>query len=263
MAISEDYLAKIRGFEGYHQKPYWDYKQWTSGYGTRASGPDEILSKEEHEQRLNAEVAKAAALVDQFAPSLDAGTRAALTSLTYNAGGKWMDSGLGQAIKAGDLDRARASFLQYTQAGGQHLPGLANRRAAEVGWFGQAGNDPRNTTPSGGGYGVDPDGAKGIAGPIHTADVGDAGVTIPQTQTPASTPLQGSQEGMGLLAGLGGESVGAGDVFKALLGGFSGAAGMKAPEAPAPLKVNRVEARAPQVDLSGLSQAVGRRRFGI
>jgi hypothetical protein len=62
--------------------------------------------------------------------------------------------------------------------------------------------DPRNTTPSGGGYGVDPDGAYGVAGAVQTADVGDAGVTIPEPQKPAGGVLTGSQHGMGLLAGM-------------------------------------------------------------
>ena len=202
MALPQTYLDQIKKFEGFYQKPYWDYKQWTSGYGTRAAGPNDVVDQVEAERRLQAEIANAATLVDRFAPNLDPGTRAALTSLTYNSGGKWMESGLGQAIKSGDMDAARASFQQYTQAGGQTLPGLVNRRQAELGWFGQTPNDPRNTTPSGGGYGVDPDGAYGVAGAVQTADVGDAGVTLPKQPTPSSTPLTGSQQGMGLLAGM-------------------------------------------------------------
>jgi lysozyme len=136
VTLDRPFLDKIKGFEGYNSKPYWDYKQWTSGYGTRAAGPDEAIDQAEAERRLQAEIGKAGALVDQFAPNLDPGTRAALTSLTYNAGGKWMESGLGQAVKAGDPAAIRERFTQYTKAGGQTLPGLVNRRNTEAEWIG-------------------------------------------------------------------------------------------------------------------------------
>jgi lysozyme len=197
MALPQSYLDKIKGFEGYNPKPYWDYKQWTSGYGTRANGPNDVVDQAEAERRLNDEMTKAAALVDQFAPGVDPGTRAALTSLTYNAGGSWMNSGLGQAIKSGDLDKARASFLQYTQAGGQHLPGLANRRAAEVGWFGQNASDPRNVAMNSGSAGVDPDGTAGISGSIHTQNPTDTGVASSAFTSP-NTPPPTTSGGTGL-----------------------------------------------------------------
>jgi GH24 family phage-related lysozyme (muramidase) len=266
MALPSDYLNRIKQFEGFYAKPYWDYKQWTSGYGTRASGPNDVVDQAEAERRLQSEIANAAGLVDRFAPNLDPGTRAALTSLTFNAGGKWMESGLGQAIKSGDMDRARATFLQYANAGGQHLPGLAKRRAAEVAWFGQQPtNDPRNTTSSGGGYGVDPDGATGVAGAIQTAQPRDTGVMTPQQQTPASAPLTGSQQGMGLLAETfnANEPLTGSDVFKAVLGGL-GAAATDVPLPKAPdVNLQMAQAQAPRVDLSGLSNAVRKRRWGV
>jgi hypothetical protein len=51
-----------------------------------------------------------------------------------------------------------------------------------------------------GSAGVDPDGAYGVAGAVQTADVGDAGITMPETQKPAGGVLTGSQQGMGMLA---------------------------------------------------------------
>jgi hypothetical protein len=47
-----------------------------------------------------------------------------------------MRSGLGAAVREGDLDRARQIFVQYTKAGGVDLPGLTTRRLEEVTWFG-------------------------------------------------------------------------------------------------------------------------------
>ena len=95
-----------------------------------------MIDRREAERRFNVELANAAALVDRFAPGLDDGTRAALTSLTFNAGTKWMRSGLGAAVREGDLDQARQIFVQYTKAGGVDLPGLTTRRLEEVTWFG-------------------------------------------------------------------------------------------------------------------------------
>lgn len=131
------YLETIKRFEGFTAAAKWDFAQHSNGYGTKALYPGEVISKAEAEQRFAAEISSARAAVTRFAPGLDEGTEAALTSLTYNAGPGWMRSGLGAAIKAGDLDAAKQIFVQYVHAGGQRLAGLEARRAAEVQWIGQ------------------------------------------------------------------------------------------------------------------------------
>lgn len=144
--LSDAYLNAIKGFEGYTEKPTWDYRQWSSGYGTRASGPNDIQPRPVLEQRFSDEIAKAAALVDARFPTLPEGARAALTSLTYNAGPSWMNGGLGKAVGANDWTTARNLFQQYTQAGGKKLQGLVNRRAQEGAWL--VGVDPGITSPA-------------------------------------------------------------------------------------------------------------------
>src|SRR5208337_175852 len=94
----------------------WDFKQYTNGYGTRAHSPNEVIDQATAETRLNDEISKAAAVVDGVNPNLDAGTRAALTSLTFNAGDSWVNSGLGEKIRAGDVAGAQQAFLQYNRA---------------------------------------------------------------------------------------------------------------------------------------------------
>jgi lysozyme len=140
MALDQSFLDAIKGFEGYSAAPAWDYKQSSSGYGTKAQPGDENIPPDQlkgvHEQRFQDEVGKAAASVDAFNPNLPPGVRAALTSLTYNAGPGWQQSGLGQAVKSGDYDKAREIFLQYNKAGGEVNPGLVARRQKEAGWFG-------------------------------------------------------------------------------------------------------------------------------
>jgi lysozyme len=139
MSLDQSYLDAIKGFEGYTPNAAWDYKQSSSGYGTKAQPGDENIPPDQlksvHEQRFLDETAKAAASVDAFNPNLPPGVRAALTSLTYNAGPGWQQSGLGQAVKSGDYDKAREIFLQYNKAGGEVNPGLVARRQKEAAWF--------------------------------------------------------------------------------------------------------------------------------
>ena len=138
--LDPQYLDAIKGFEGYAPNASWDYKQYSSGYGTKAQPGDENIPADQrkavYEQRFQDEIAKAAASVDAFSPNLPPGVRAALTSLTYNAGPAWQQSGLGKAVQSGDLDAAKDIFLQYNKAGGEVNKGLVSRRATEAGWFG-------------------------------------------------------------------------------------------------------------------------------
>ena len=150
MTIDPQFLEGIKKSEGYTPRATWDYKQNSVGYGTRAKYPGEVIDQAEAERRLNDEIASAAAIVDKFAPNLDPGTRAALTSLTFNAGSAWTQAGLGQAIKAGDLDTAKRIFLQYNKAGGEELPGLVARRQREVAWFGAGSPGAASNSAAGG-----------------------------------------------------------------------------------------------------------------
>ncbi|MFA5957183.1 lysozyme [Hyphomicrobium sp.] len=135
--VDTSYLDAIKQFEGYSAEARWDYAQNSNGYGTRARYAGEVIDKAEADRRFSSEIKKAADFVDKFAPGLDEGSKAALTSLTYNAGTAWTQSGLGQAVSTGDLDKARSLFLQYNKAGGNVVDGLVQRRLQEVAWFGQ------------------------------------------------------------------------------------------------------------------------------
>ena len=116
------YLDAIKKFEGFAQRAEWDYAQHTNGYGTRALFPGEMIDRAEAERRFQIEIKEARAIVERNAPDADEGTKAALTSLTFNAGDKWTCSGLGEAMRQGDSETARALFLQYTKAGGRPCP---------------------------------------------------------------------------------------------------------------------------------------------
>lgn len=147
--VSDELKANIRKFEGYSKKPYADYKQTSSGYGTKAQPGDENIPPEQrkavYEQRLERELGRAANIVDTFSPGLPKGTRDALISLTYNTGSDWTSAGLGQKIRAGDFEGAKANFTQYNQAGGEVNPALVARRGTEVNWFGGEATDTTDT----------------------------------------------------------------------------------------------------------------------
>jgi len=132
------YLDAIRNFEGYAPQAQWDYAQLSNGYGTRARFAGEVIDRAEAERRFQSEVSAARSIVEKAAPHVDEGTKAALTSLTYNAGTAWIDSGLGDAVRRGDIDTARDIFLQYNKAGGEVLPGLVTRRSQEAMWIGSS-----------------------------------------------------------------------------------------------------------------------------
>lgn len=134
--MHSSYLDAIKQFEGFTTKANWDYAQFTNGYGTKARFQGEVISTAEADRRFRSEISQARAIVDKAAPDVDEGTKAALTSLTFNAGTSWVSSGLGDAVRRGDLDAAREIFQQYNKAGGDVLPGLVSRRAKEAMWIG-------------------------------------------------------------------------------------------------------------------------------
>jgi GH24 family phage-related lysozyme (muramidase) len=125
----------VKKQEGFSAKAFWDYKQYTIGYGTKASGPNETITEADATAALEKEIAAADALVESFAPGAPKGVKQALTDLTYNAGPGWEQQGLGSEIKAGNYAAAKQSILQYNHAGGQVLAGLTARRETEASWF--------------------------------------------------------------------------------------------------------------------------------
>jgi GH24 family phage-related lysozyme (muramidase) len=134
--VPASFVAQVKRSEGFAPAAKWDVKQFSNGYGTKAKFDGEQISKEEADKRFADAFSSAAKIVDSVNPNLDPGTRAAMASLTYNAGSDWVNSGLGDKIRAGDLAGAKQAFLQYNKAGGETNEGLMNRRYREAQWFG-------------------------------------------------------------------------------------------------------------------------------
>ncbi len=187
-SLDQSYLDAIKGFEGYTEKPTWDYRQWSSGYGTRASGPNDIQPRDVLEQRFQTEIGKAAGAVDAAFPELPEGARAALTSLTYNAGSGWINGGLGNAVRQGDWGTANNIFRQYSNAGGQPSQGLINRRAQEATWLTGA-QQPPSAAASG-----SPAGMPVQAGDTPSYAPGLTAASLGAQTTPAGVPMFGGQQ---------------------------------------------------------------------
>lgn len=133
------YLDAMRRFEGFRPRPYWDRRQWSVGYGTQTPNPNETVDRAEAERRFGARVQDDLARVRALGVPMTPGQEAALVSLTYNAGPGWMQSGLGDAVRNGDWNRAGALLRQYNTSNGQVMPALTDRRNAELGWLNGAG----------------------------------------------------------------------------------------------------------------------------
>jgi uncharacterized protein (TIGR02594 family) len=133
---SDWFTNKVKKFEGFAPRAQWDYKQYTSGYGTKAAYAGESISREEAERRLHGELGKAGGSVDAINPNLDPGTRAALSDLAFNAGPGAL-KGIRGAIASGDTAAIKAWLPEhYRTAGGRPLQALIDRRNEEASWVG-------------------------------------------------------------------------------------------------------------------------------
>jgi GH24 family phage-related lysozyme (muramidase) len=131
-AVDQALVDFIKKEEGFKANAYWDFKQWSIGYGTKATSSTEVITQAEGEIRLRTEIAKADKLVTDKFPNLPKGQHQALIDLTYNAGPGWENASLGAAVKEQKIDTIKADILQYNHAGGQVNAGLTARREAEV-----------------------------------------------------------------------------------------------------------------------------------
>jgi GH24 family phage-related lysozyme (muramidase) len=136
-APSKSLLEMIKAKEGFSAKAFWDHKQWSIGYGTQAKDGSEVITKEEAEKRLSADVEKRKAYVLNFGKkngySWGEQQVDALTSFIYNLGYGALDSVTGKGKRSNE-EIAKA-MLQYNKASGQVNAGLAKRRGEETALF--------------------------------------------------------------------------------------------------------------------------------
>ena len=144
---SDACIALIKEQEGFSLKPYWDYAQYTVGYGTKC--PDDKLEYyNEHgitqeeavallrshldgvENRLNKD------LIDKFQLTLTQNQFDALVSFSYNCGTGWIyneTDNLRRAILTGATgNEIIYRFSRWCNAGGQIKTALIRRRLCDA-----------------------------------------------------------------------------------------------------------------------------------
>ncbi len=143
--MSDDMIALLKEFEGFSEKPYWDYGQWTVGYGTRAPAEHleryktEGISREEAEVLLRDFLTEYGDLLNKFADKwelqLTQSQFDALLSLSFNCGPNWMNevSNFRSAVIEGRTGNAFLFAMgQWSTAGGEVQRGLVRRRLIEI-----------------------------------------------------------------------------------------------------------------------------------
>ena len=149
MKASNACINMIKETEGFFAIPYWDYSQWTVGFGTTC--PADKLEEyqqngipvEAAEELLLEQLAKFEKSVNDYAKKnglkLTQNQFDALVSFTYNLGSGTLTksgSALGSAILSGAKDNELIfAFSIYCMAGGEFMPGLMRRRLAEANMF--------------------------------------------------------------------------------------------------------------------------------
>jgi GH24 family phage-related lysozyme (muramidase) len=152
---SKSLLEMIKAKEGFSAKAFWDHKQWSIGYGTQAKDGSEVISKEEAEKRLSADVEKRKAYVLTFGKKngYNWGEQQvdALTSFIYNLGYGALDSVTGKGKRSNE--EIAKKMLEYNKASGKVNTGLAKRRGEETALFsgGAAGGGSPQMAAAGGG----------------------------------------------------------------------------------------------------------------
>jgi lysozyme len=146
MKASDEAIVILKAEEGFSQKPYWDYAQWTVGYGTKC--PDDKLEEykqngiteeeaevllREHITRFELEVNK---FIDKTGISLNQNQFDALVSFVFNLGrDRFRQSSLLKFLNSAHFPLAGGQFDRWIYADGKVMQGLVKRRAAEKALF--------------------------------------------------------------------------------------------------------------------------------
>ena len=134
----EDFIASFELSETKDSyKAYWDNKQYSIGFGTKAKSKDEVITHEEALSRLSEETAKARNFVinamEKYGYNFTDNQIDALTSFTYNLGptnlNKLTDNG------TRGIEEISDTMLEYIYADGKKQDGLVKRRQAEYDLF--------------------------------------------------------------------------------------------------------------------------------
>ena len=134
----EDFIASFEASEIKDSyKAYWDNKQYSIGFGTKAKSKDEVITHEEALARLSKETAKARksviGIMKKYGYDFTDSQVDALTSFGYNLGA----TSLEEVTKKGTrgIEEISDAMLEYVYADGKKQDGLIKRRKAEYNLF--------------------------------------------------------------------------------------------------------------------------------
>ena len=145
MKTSEDCIEFIKKLEGFSKYPYYDYGQWTVGYGTACPAEDqaryeekgitEAEAEELMQEHLESYEKTLNGFIDSNSLKLNQHQFDALVSFTYNLGGNWVnnDSQFRTAVLSGATGNDfLAAISRWCTANGEILVSLVERRLAEA-----------------------------------------------------------------------------------------------------------------------------------
>lgn len=165
--ISANGVELIKLFEGFAKKAFWDYQQWSIGYGnycgSNPKAPDKTvtlsdgtvidtsgeITEAEGTALIKDKIKIYVGYVNDFAKkhnrTFTQNQFDALVSFTYNMGRGWMDndnynitqfmSGKKSYQTQAEIDELSETFTDWCHAGGEVLAGLYNRRQTELSLF--------------------------------------------------------------------------------------------------------------------------------
>ena len=139
MKPSQDCVDLVKSFEGFRDKAYLcPAHVWTIGYGTTENVQSgDVVTETEAEELLRNDLLDASKAVDELVDvELSQSQYDALVSFIYNVGREaFRNSTMLKLINAGNFPGAALQFQRWNKGGGQVLPGLTRRRAAERALF--------------------------------------------------------------------------------------------------------------------------------
>ncbi len=115
--------------EGFYSKPYWDYKQYTWGYGTKAPAATGTITKDAARLELIKEIAPRYLKVKDL--NISDNAKISLISFGFNVGDKYLDLMIDRIKKGWSMQEISTKLQEYNKAGGVVLAGLVNRRKTE------------------------------------------------------------------------------------------------------------------------------------
>lgn len=161
LRTTEKCISLIKELEGFQEKPYWDYQQYSIGYGSyceKDEYPDGITEKQADRllrKRLQGFEAKLDEFLDKNSIRLKEQEYDALVSFTYNNGDYWMreknQSRLAALLISGrysvnEFASAFGIWCHVTSSSGTEIHnGLIERRLKELKLFFYGDYDGRNT----------------------------------------------------------------------------------------------------------------------